>query len=1142
MRKFTLIVLAVLASAVGKAQTAEALRPLAQKHSEVSALQASSGIKERPSQEMLQRQMNLADRQSARIGLTEHNRLTAKSQDARRSSRKRAEGAAIYEQPEGEQVLYSRSGSAYYTFWGYVLNTTLANAVGNVVFGDEGKVYIKDLVSQAKAGTWVEGTLEGTSSIKVELPQVAVEYPDYGYNLVVAKVKYDADQGWYVKSDNQTLTLRYNSKTGEISFAGGQEIIGLVYDDDDSWSGYGDWNISFTKLTDKLTEAPEGLQTETYSLTADSYDGSLVQVGFTESEVYVQGIDPNLPETWVKGTIDGDVVTFKRNQYIGADEVSGYHQYLVSATVEQVYDDYYDEYYDEYTLSNTNITFKYDAATKTLSGSSTFLINAGKTDINYLSAFTNAKIAPFTEVAATPASPIVNNLYEGGYSYYSYGYGWGYLDFDIKTADTEGNYIMPEKLSYQVWIKVNGEEKPLSLSWWDYIYQEDETLTELPYDYSDGWDISSSGANKYLYFYVIGPEAYGVQAIYRGAGEEHKSEIAWAEVQTIGAEVQPDAATPAYPDATIGETDGRIDYSLYTGDEELNTVTNNSKPETYDVAIRIDDPALVGTLIESITFPLQEVEGVSDLSVFLSSQLRVEGGKNAADLVVKGIEPSEPGFITVTLDKPYTIPEGGVYAGYSLTVNDVETAEANKTPIVVTDKTAKGGLYLHTSDGILKWLELGELYGGSAALTVKVAGEGIKANAAAVLEGETTYALSGKEQEIPVTVVNHGSKGIQSVELEYAVGGQTGSQTFECDVDAIFGKAATVSLAVPAISDKGNYELAITAAKVNGTANEDANASATLPLIVLNTLPKKRALLEEYTGFWCGWCPRGYVGLEQLAIQYPDEYVLASYHNSDELEIMSSSYFPSQVDGFPSAWMDRAVSLDAYYGTGDEDFGIASDLALRNKLFGQADVTLTPVLSDDGKSVGITAEVLFPYAIEEGNYSVEYLLLADGLTDESWGQSNYYADGSNGYPKYMDTFSETSDGTVYGLPFNDVVVLTSEILGGSGNAVTSADADTPVSLSYTFDLIEAVNTSNEPVIQDTEKLKVAALLINNETGEVVNANKADVSLSTGIGLGHALSEGSGAVYDILGARRQKLQHGVNIIMRADGKARKVIVR
>ena len=385
---------------------------------------------------------------------------------------------------------------------------------------------------------------------------------------------------------------------------------------------------------------------------------------------------------------------------------------------------------------------------------------------------------------------------------------------------------------------------------------------------------------------------------------------------------------------------------------------------------------------------------------------------------------------------------------------------------------------------------------------------------------------------------------IEGQQLIRVVDYKTGSHRLRPlrDVDAIFGKAATVSLAVPAISDKGNYELAITAAKVNGTANEDANASATLPLIVLNTLPKKRALLEEYTGFWCGWCPRGYVGLEQLAIQYPDEYVLASYHNSDELEIMSSSYFPSQVDGFPSAWMDRAVSLDAYYGTGDEDFGIASDLALRNKLFGQADVTLTPVLSDDGKSVGITAEVLFPYAIEEGNYSVEYLLLADGLTDESWGQSNYYADGSNGYPKYMDTFSETSDGTVYGLPFNDVVVLTSEILGGSGNAVTSADADTPVSLSYTFDLIEAVNTSNEPVIQDTEKLKVAALLINYETGEVVNANKADVSLSTGIGLGHALSEGSGAVYDILGARRQKLQHGVNIIMRADGKARKVIVR
>ena len=1146
MRNFTLFVLAVLASAVGKAQPSEALRPLAQKHTEVSALQASRNIKEQPSQKLLQRQVNQADRQGARVALTEHNRLTGKAAKQAGSSRKRAAGAAIYDQPEGEQVLYNRSGSAYYTYWGYVYNTTLSGAVGNVVFGEGGKVYIKNLVSQAGANTWVEGTLVGTTSIRIDLPQVAIEYPAYGYNLEVAKVKYDEEAGWYVKSDNQTLTLRYNSTTGAITYTNTQEIIGLIYDDDESWSGYADWNLSFTKVTDQLTEAPDGLETEQYSLTADGYDGSLVQVGFQGNDVYVQGLDANLPETWVKGTISGDEVTFASGQYIGADEVAGYHQYLVSATAEEVYDEDYDEYYTQYTLADGDITFQYDAATKTLSGSSTFLINGGKTVVNYLSALTSATIAPFTEVAATPATPLINELFEGGYGYYQSGYGWGYLDFDVKAADTEDNYILPEKLSYQLWVKVNGEERPLTLSGWDYTRQEDETLTELPYNYSDGWDVYSTGQNKNVYYYVVGPEAYGVQAIYRGAGEEHRSEIAWAEVLTIGAEVQPDAVSPAYPDATIGETDGRIDYSLYTGDEELNTVTNNSKPETYDVAIKIDDPSLVGTLIESITFPLQEVEGVSDLSVFLSSQLRVEGGKNAADIVVKAASPEEPGFVTVTLDKPYTIPEGGVYAGYSLTVDDVEAVEANEAPVVVTDQTSEGGLYLHTSDGFLKWLDLGDLFGGSAAITVGLAGENIKANAATVADGEDTYALSGQQTTIPVTVVNHGSNGIQSVELSYTVAGQAGSQTFDVDVSAIYGGKTSVSLTVPAISEKGNHELAITAAKVNSQANEDPNTGATQSLIVLNTLPKKRALLEEYTGFWCGWCPRGYVGLEQLAVQYPDEYILASYHNGDELEIMNSDYFPSQVDGFPAAWMDRAVSLDAYYGTSDgTDFGIADDLAERNKFFGQADLTLNPKLSDDGSSVGITTDVTFPYTLEGGNFTVEYLLLADGLTDPSWGQSNYYAGGNAGNPEYMDAFTQTTDETVYGLPFNDVVVLTSELLYGSGNNITDAEADTPVSLSYSFNLSDAVNTSYEPVIQNTDNLKVVALLINNKTGEVVNANKASVAVATGISdiQNSKLNvQGSEGIYSLLGARRQKAVRGVNIFKQADGTVRKAVVK
>jgi thiol-disulfide isomerase/thioredoxin len=327
--------------------------------------------------------------------------------------------------------------------------------------------------------------------------------------------------------------------------------------------------------------------------------------------------------------------------------------------------------------------------------------------------------------------------------------------------------------------------------------------------------------------------------------------------------------------------------------------------------------------------------------------------------------------------------------------------------------------------------------------------------------------------------------------------------------------------------------------KVNAVANEDAVNSTKIPVTALNTVPKKRTLLEEYTGFWCGWCPRGYVGLEKLAELYPDDFVLVSYHNGDDLEIMPATYFPSKVEGFPTSWMDRDTELDAYYGVeyGVKDLGIADDLAERNKLFGQADIIITPALSDDQSTVNIDAEVVFPYDLTDGNFAVEYILTSDGLTNATWGQSNYYADGYAGYPQYMDDFTKTSDGTIYGLVYNDVAVLTSELLGGSQNSVAAATADVPVKLSYAFSLADAFNTSGAPVIQDVKNLKVVALLIDAATGKVVNANVAKLGTNTGIAVSELPQKSAGTCFDLQGRRVAKPAKGLYI-----NNGRKVIVK
>ena len=1131
-QKFTLIMLAVLfMAATVFAQGQASQRVLSQKHLQALTLKTGKNAKQHPSKKSLQMQNSMEKQQGLRASVAAHNKMTGKKAGKTPRALRRSAADIISEQPEGKKMVYSRSGFAYFNSMFGVFNTELNGAVGSVVFGADNKVYIKDIVSQAGIGAWVVGTISG-STITVNLPQTV--YALDGYNLEVSKLKYQDD--WYVKTADQTLKLNYNAETGEITtpegpLQTGDQIIGLTYDDDDSWAGYADWNITMTPVTDELVEAPADLKTEQYTLVAESFEGEIVQVGFSGDDVYVQGIDRNLPDTWVKGTISGNKVLFKSGQYVGADEVAGNHQYLMSVNVTEEYDEYDDEYYEVFTLSDADIEFEYDATTKTLSKGTPFMLNAGKTIVSFLAYFVDARMAPFTEVAATPAVPQNVELVEGLWDYYQAGYGWGAVYFSLITNDVDGNYILPEKLSYQIYTKVNGEVKPLTLSWNDYINQTVPTMTEIPYGYGDDWDISPT----YLYYYVIGPEAYGIQTIYRGAGEERRSEIVWVDVAQLGAEVQPERATPVPVWATVGETDNRIDYGFYNGEGNLQTVTNNKKPETYDVAIKLDDPSMVGTAIESITFPLQEVEGVTDVSVFLTSQLRVEDNKNAADLIVKAVTPAEPGFITVTLDKPYQIPEGGVYVGYSMTIADA-SSEPNANPIAISDKVNEGGFYLHTSEGFLKWLDVAEGFGGSSIIQVKLAGSAIKGNAAAVAEAKQQFVMAGENFTVPVTVINHGANGIKSFDITYSVGEQKGTQHFDANVDAFFGKSTTVSLNVPAIATRGNYELALDVDKVNDAANEDAVSASTISLAVLTTIPKKRTLLEEYTGLWCGYCPRGYVALEKLAELYPDDYVLVSYHNADDMEIMDADFFPSYVSGFPEAWMDRDVEMDPYYGTGTEEFGVADELAERNKLFGCADLNITTSMGHDQNTVNVTTEVTFPYDVTDANYAVEYIVTADGLTDASWGQTNYFAGGSMGYPKYMDVFAN-GESTVFGLVFNDVAVLTSEQMGGSENAVTSATADTPVKLKYSFNLSDAVNTSGNPIIQNVDNVKVVALLIDRETGIVVNANKCKLGASTGIVNVKGSQDANAAIFDMMGRRVSQPAKGLYIT-----NGRKVVIK
>ena len=95
---------------------------------------------------------------------------------------------------------------------------------------------------------------------------------------------------------------------------------------DSGLTAYWSPNTTLTLIegeVDLPVEAPTDLVTEQYSLNATSeFEGNpsisrLVQLGFYGDEVYLQGISEDLPNAWIKGTREGNTVTFESGQYLG---------------------------------------------------------------------------------------------------------------------------------------------------------------------------------------------------------------------------------------------------------------------------------------------------------------------------------------------------------------------------------------------------------------------------------------------------------------------------------------------------------------------------------------------------------------------------------------------------------------------------------------------------------------------------------------------------------------------------------------------------------------------------------------------------------------------------------------------------------
>lgn len=510
-----------------------------------------------------------------------------------------------------------------------------------------------------------------------------------------------------------------------------------------------------------------------------------------------------------------------------------------------------------------------------------------------------------------------------------------------------------------------------------------------------------------------------------------------------------------------------------------------AKSETYAVAIRIDNPRLEGARVLSVNVPFPEGVNASDCYAFVSSELNGVNGNIGEGALKMDFTPTIGGVCRVELPEEYVV-EGAFYAGYSFKIAKA-TSNADQHPVEVADGYVDNGMYISTSRTYRKW-NSSETLGARLAMSVTVDGDLRQNDCLLSLPDQIVTPEAAAKGS--AYIYNTGLTPIASIAYTYTIAGQElkGTAEFDPAVPCDFTSSALVEYDIPALPDNTSEPGTLIVTGINGEA---AEVSASNTIHVMQQVPLKRVAMEELTGTWCMYCPRGWVAIELLKEEYPDLFVAMAYHNGD---IMTVTNDVPVNGGLPVCDVDRTVTCDPYFGETDKtDMGIRTTIenALKGELVANIDVDGS--FNADGSKINVTADVFYFQKLEDNPYRIQFVVTEDGMSGvgPQWLQSNAYS-GRSGWGDEMKMFVE--GGAKMEISYNDVVIGTTGYAGVEDSQPASVEVAQAASYEYEFDCFDFHNTrGNLSFPLHYDKVNVIAMLVNKNTREIVNVAKKRLS-------------------------------------------------
>lgn len=256
----------------------------------------------------------------------------------------------------------------------------------------------------------------------------------------------------------------------------------------------------------------------------------------------------------------------------------------------------------------------------------------------------------------------------------------------------------------------------------------------------------------------------------------------------------------------------------------------------------------------------------------------------------------------------------------------------------------------------------------------------------------------------------------------------------------------------------------------------------------------RRIVAEEVTGTWCGYCIRGIVAMNNMKEQHPESFLGIAVHASsptwedpmDFADYTNYLFSSMGMSGYPHATVNRRKMQ-----TGDPaNIPIFYTQLLDRDLPAGLSIEVESV-DKNSREANIHTDVYFVDDMPELDYSLAYVLIENNVHKDAiigedgkpqpfngYEQSNYYTGASGmgdfgNLPKIVPGAEMT---------YQDVAraFWGDNFEGIKGSLPAEVKADIPYTHNYTV-------TLPDNVLND-ENTELVALLINNKTGEIINAD------------------------------------------------------